>query len=616
MKDIDRITYYETENGEKAGNILHYLMLGGKDEEVIRKLAESELKFIRNRVDCADFKVSYVLCSIYGFENAIPKSLLDEMTEQLLSFPYDDCGGHGMCTWTENHRLYIDGSELLAAQKFKGRTFGNGKSAEWHYENALKKLNVWFNNVHKFGFSEWCSENYYSETISGLCAVILYAEDDDIRSKAKLAMDMILYDIFSQASYNGGYMYNPAASRAYVDNKLCAREGNYVEKQIKIFLGKHETKLKQKEATALLLVNARDENGKPVYEIPEKIKKLIDKKDEEYCLKQGVDVKDYKKYGLKAYSEENIRYAFMAEAIAEPALISNNVRYLVETDMVNNSMLAPLKKFCIPILYKTKIMGIAKHFVHSMWDGAAIEEGRIYTYRGKKYNISAAFDYRVGKPLFQQNPLALNLSHKVSLFANNPSKPSDKKGSPDYWIGSGIAPRAVAYKNVSALIFDAQHTRYEKGTTHLFFPTEMFDEVDTSELSKGIIYGRTMGVNVCVRTNAGADFVPAQVSLENDRSLYQDEKVKKGLYSKEYDLINKTENYHFYLFEVDEQSDFETFIAKMKSTKAMFDAKRGSLAYENGENKYSLCYRGKFMVNGKEFVPEFLRPLEAIKKLG
>ena len=661
MRDRSASYRYMSANGMPASNLLEFLAHGGGDETQMRELAGNLLAYVNERRDCADFRAAYLIRILYSYEDLLPRDLAEEIKSALLAFPYEDCGGHSMCTWTENHRLYAAGTEYLLARKLekdrktkcpaetardgctgldagncddascgdgrktdnaicedRGETndtiFGDGRDSAYHRKHAADELLRELDAMLKYGFAEWGSNNYYSETMAGLANIVQFIEEEAIRTKAEKVLLMMVYDILSQTSCNGGYIYNPACARAYADNKVSSEIGNYLEPQIRAMRGEKVNKFKEKEGCMILLLEARKENGEPIFEIPQEWLSLPDTDGRETALMQGVDIDEYGQEGLAAYSRENVRFAFMAGAISDHRVICHSMRYLCESGLIDNGMLKKLKPFAKPILYRTGILKALKRMVPNSFDGAAMEKGRVYTYACRNYSISAAFDYRVGQVLFQQNSLALNLSHRISIFANNPYSGPGKIGSPGYWIGSGIAPRAAAYRNFAACMFDLRHASKGQQYTHLFLPVSLFDQTDLSRIGEGIVFARTGPVNLCVRTNPGVAFRPAEESLRDDVAMYQDEKVAKGYYISEYDLINRAEGLHYYVFEVDDTMSFEEFMNIQQGRKLDFQPKIGTLSYSCYD--CSLKYDGEFTVGGEEFVPDFRRPLNLIGNLG
>lgn len=612
MRDRTNDYKYRSVGDLFAAGLLEYLAQGGTDANDIAALADKDLQYIHSRKDCSDFRVAYFVRVLYSFEDRLPQKVRDDTVSELLSFPYEDCGGHGMCTWTENHRLYAGGSEYLLAQKFPEAVFGDGRGSGYHIRHAAEFLKGWFANTEKYGLCEWGSNNYYSETMAGLANIIQFVGDRELAESAKRVLTTILFDIFSQTAFHNGYMYNPACARAYADNKVSSKYGNYEETVLRAILGEDIRQYKDKEGCVILLLQAKDAQGKPLYSVPDKLLALLKQEEKEIAMAQGVDIADYPREGLDKYSPENVRYAFEGGAFSDWRTINNTMRYMRESGLIHNDMLAGLMPLSNPILTRTGLLKLVKKHKPVAFDGAAMEEGRVYTYTNRNYSVSAAFDYRVGEISYQQNSLAVNLSHEISLFANSPVKEMQKTGSPGYWIGSGTTPRAAAYRNIAASIFDVKHAKLGLPETHLFFPTGLFDEVDLTGLDNGILLGAAGTVNVCIRTNPGVRFVSAGESLREDRAMYQDEKLPAGYYDREYDLINRSEGYHFYLYEVDNTMTFDAFRHAMRGKQLRFDGETSELDY--GSGGFRLSYKGAFLVNGQEIKPRFERPGTLLKE--
>lgn len=592
MRIREKMITHVDADGIDAMNLLDYLAQGGRNDDAIRRFAGENLDYIRQRRDCSDFRLAYLVRILCQFRDMLPGDVYEEIVSETARYPYDDCAGHGMCTWTENHRLYIDGSEYLAAQLDIG--FEDGKGSGFHRENAFRKLTAGLENIEKYGLAEWGSNNYYSETIAALANIIQFADDEKLHEHAARVLDMLLTDVCAQTTYNGGYVYNPATARAYVDNKAGARVGNYLEFQIRMIAGERFTCLKEKEMCFQLLLEAQ-----PVkYEPPKHCRQLLEEvrkglkslqtgnESEELAIggitvtckegvrviesHQGLNICDYRREGLYTRGSdlsESVRYAMTAGAVSDYRLICKNMDYLCRTGLVHNRMLGALSKLASPLLYKTGLLKVIKRLVPVIWDAAAQERGDVTTRNFGSYSFSAAEDYHVNKPLFQQNVLAINLSHEISLFANCPYREPEHTGSPDYWTGSAVAPTVLMYGNVAECIFDMRHARKGMKYTHLFFPTGLFDEVDIDRAEEGMLFGRTGGVNIFVETNPGGYFRPISESLDRDKSFVAPGKVAEGIYTKEYDFINPAENFSSYYFEADDESDFEEFKARMIAEK-------------------------------------------------
>ncbi len=623
--------------GEKP-NLLCYLAKGGGDPDEIRALARPDLAFIRARNDCADFRAAYFLRILYSFRGRLPEDLCGEIADTLLAFPYGDRGGHSMCTWTENHRLYLAGTEYLLARLYPERDFGEGadgsaaraaRSAAAHEAHGRAELLRVTERIREEGFAEWGSCNYYPETLAALSNVYQFADDPALRDASYDCILLLLYQLLAQTVGNGGPVFAPACARAYVDNKVSAYHGNYLELQYGALAGRRFDDWKEKEGCFQLLLDAVGADGKPLLPLPPALTALIGAPRRETALDQGTELRGYRRRGLLRYSPENVRTAFEAGAVSDRRVIANSLRYAREYGLCDNEMLSGLRPLARPLLYRTGLIGLIKSFVPTVWDGMAMERGRTLTVCGRRFSVSAAFGYRVGKSAFQQNPLAVNLSHEISLFVTAPAKEAGRTGSPDYWIGGRELPRAAVCGTVGAVAGEtdsASTVDSASGTsavaaavfgrprvrrlTHLFFPTGLFDELDLSRLADGLLFGRAGGVNVCVRTNPGVRFVPAEESADADRSLRQDGKIPETAYRFEYDLLNDAKGAHFYLFEVDEEKTFSEFREAALSAPFRFGKVRRTLVFRD----FRCPYRGPLTLGGRVYAPRFERPGEILAR--
>jgi hypothetical protein len=156
------------------------------------------LERIAGRRDCADFALAgllRVLCR-YPDSRQIAPEQKRAIEDAVLGFCYwyDQPGVRGMCFHTENHQILFHGCELLAGQLFPDRAFANsGKTGAWHREHGAKQTRRWMNERARFGFSEWLS-CYIEEDLLGLLNLHDFAADPDIRRRARMLVDMLLFE--------------------------------------------------------------------------------------------------------------------------------------------------------------------------------------------------------------------------------------------------------------------------------------------------------------------------------------------------------------------------------------------------------------------------------------
>ncbi|MFN2304493.1 MAG: hypothetical protein ACK2TV_12255, partial [Anaerolineales bacterium] len=184
-------------------------MVGGEqahEGEIFRSL-----NFINDRLDCSDFVAHSVLRLVYQFDpshqKGIPngkglkmnyppsQELLDAAKETLLNFKYwpDEPGIDSMCTWTENHYILFSSAGYLAGQLYPDQVFINsGETGREKMERNRPRVLRWLEMRFKTGFNEWLSHVYYEEDLTALLSLHDFCNDNEIRQKATMIIDLVL----------------------------------------------------------------------------------------------------------------------------------------------------------------------------------------------------------------------------------------------------------------------------------------------------------------------------------------------------------------------------------------------------------------------------------------
>jgi hypothetical protein len=108
--------------------------------------------------------------------------------------------------WSENHYIMFASSEYLAGQLWPEDTFqpvkdflsiGNtGKlTGAARKERGKARVMKWLDNRLRFGWSEYNSSGYYREHLWALLNLVDFALDKDVRQKATIVTDLLLFDI-------------------------------------------------------------------------------------------------------------------------------------------------------------------------------------------------------------------------------------------------------------------------------------------------------------------------------------------------------------------------------------------------------------------------------------
>ena len=155
---------------------------------------------MHERRDAADFGLAKVVRTLRLDRDAgvLPDELRESMEDAVLNFKYwiDEPGQDQMCYWSENHQILYHSGELTAGQLFPDEVFtNNGMTGAEHVEHAKPYVLRWLEFRMRYGFSEWHSNVYFDEDIPAVLNLVDFAEDPEIRLRARMVMDIIAIDL-------------------------------------------------------------------------------------------------------------------------------------------------------------------------------------------------------------------------------------------------------------------------------------------------------------------------------------------------------------------------------------------------------------------------------------
>ncbi|MDX1358783.1 MAG: hypothetical protein R3232_08130, partial [Clostridia bacterium] len=191
----------------------------------------SSIQKIYDKTDCFDFVLPgfIYLMAKYGQSPWMPDSLKAEAKDMVLGCKYwIDEGGpeKSPCYFTENHQMLFHSNEYIAGQLYKDEIFtNNGKTGQWHMDHARPFVLRWLEWRFRFGFCEWLSNNYYHEDMLSVSLLAILSEDEEIRIKANMVMDLIFFDM-ALNSYKGNF--GSSHGRTYCQNITNTRDGSFV----------------------------------------------------------------------------------------------------------------------------------------------------------------------------------------------------------------------------------------------------------------------------------------------------------------------------------------------------------------------------------------------------
>jgi len=139
--------------------------------------------------------------------------------------------------WSENHYIMFASSEFLAGQLWETDQFQPGKeflaadsksgilTGKERKERGKVRVLKWLNNRLMFGWMEFHSSGYYREHLWSLLNLVDFSLDREVRDKAALAVDLLLFDVArylhkgTMGAAGGRSQFNSKSSGW--DNALC-----------------------------------------------------------------------------------------------------------------------------------------------------------------------------------------------------------------------------------------------------------------------------------------------------------------------------------------------------------------------------------------------------------
>jgi hypothetical protein len=431
------------------------------------------ISVIKSNRDCNDFTLNCLLRMVYldKKQSFFPTEIKGSIEECILDFKYWWDDGRRdttyRCYHTENHQALYHTAELLAGQLYKKTKFTNGMNGKQHMAHAKERLMKWLEYRFRFGFSEWMS-TYYEVEVLLLANLYDFAEDTDIRSKAGMVLDLLMFDV-ALNNYEG--FLGSASGRNYAHS---------------IIMGAHNTAPLTKLVFGVGTYD-RDEVIAPValstssYRCPEIIRKIAVDYKTPLLNRQRVsmNVEDAPAYGISYDKELDCHLFWGMQEFIHPMAIRMSKQISEKYDVwPYRNYDEYIKKYDVQIAEHGKLVDM--HL-----DRFALSEANIETYRTPDYMLSCALDYRKGAPGYQQHIWQATLGNKALVYTNHPGG-KNLRWSPNYWAGNEILPRAAQSKNVVICIYNTPANQ-KNDFSHAYFPVKAFDEV---HISGSWIFGR------------------------------------------------------------------------------------------------------------------------------
>lgn len=438
-----------------------------------------------------------------------------------------------------------------------------------------ERVLAWLELRYLYGFTEWYSSTYYVEDIAPLSVLIDFAPDEEVRTKAKMVMDLLIFDLATQ-NYKGTFTAN--SGRMYESAKMSGRDGSMKE-SISLIWPEYNQYLNVEQ------IGGMEANFKYIknYQVPEVLRSIgYDQEDVNiYKASTGVNLSEYKEENLLGQADHQIMMQFASEAFTNPEVIHNTIQYVDKTGMFTNEFLHDFKLINLGFLKTFKLTPLVSKILDPIYNGTAIQRANTYMYRTPDYAMSTAQAYHPGMYGDQHNLFSLMVNNDFNVFVTHPAASLKEGGalggSPNYWVGNGYHPHAVQEENVSINLFvlpekvnpigdAAGMARKIEPFTHAYFPKQYMDQVI---IDGNYAFGRSGNTYIALIGKEDLKYKPV---------THSDYDQSKGLIE-DYDLIQEGLE-TFWITEADSADhygSFEDFCNTIQSN---------ALSYENQTVNY------------------------------
>jgi hypothetical protein len=541
---------------------------------------------LNSRVDTSDFRTPSILHVLYKYPDRLRAEDREILKRALLDYRYwiKDPGEDSMVFWSENHQILGAVAEHLAGQLYPDEIFTNtGKTGAWHRDRGAERIAIWLEQRWTYGFVEWYSNTYYKEDIAPLAALISFTENEELRRRASIIMDLLFYDIATQ-SYNGSFI--SSSGRAYEHDRK-SDAGSDFEVFLEILFDFDADEAQPEMGPHMLLAYLDGDN----YELPPIFESII--KDPETRIiraSNGLNVSELAGEGLVGHEDPQIMMQWAMESFTNPEIIHNSVTFIHEYGLLRNSDLNAFKDVNIGLLRSMKLLPFVSRVLNPQQNGVSIQRANAYTYRTPEYMMYSAQEYHPGDYGDQQHVFGITLDADLMIFHTHPAVPPGAGGvngnSPKYWVGYGHIPHTAQDQNVNLSIYRLPRRKgiMEKALleyTHAWFPFKKFDE---AIVDGNIAAGRRGDAYVAI--------------IASGELRYRSERLENLI------LAGKESWWITEAGSAGSDGTFDGFLARIRAQADDISYDRGTLSYpvrggDGGPRLLELAYQSGFSVDGQ-----------------
>lgn len=559
------------------------LAMHGDPMEPIREFAiEKALERIDARLDCADFAIP-ALIRVLKEHRGTPRlsdTLAAKINQSLIHFKYwlDEPGEVHACYFTENHQILYHSAEYLAGQLYPDAVFpSNSMTGREHQAHGRTFLLRWLTWRERFGFSEWLTQGYYMEDMLGLVCLMLYADEQEIRIRCRMLIDMLAFDL----AVNGFHGHLPTTHGRVYARFILEPDYEDCSPVMRLLFDEDPDKAGMSSCAVMLAACG--------YTCPAVIREAYRRQNGIQTNKErmSINVSDAKAFGVDPADFDNIMFFWGMQTYSDRLCVENSLKVFPTWNWMTNRVRAYQEMY--------RLHDEANAPCVDAPDYTAMTQVDIYTRRCPDYILSCAQDFRKGRMGYQQHPWTASLGGRAVVFTTSPAS-LEYNNRPNKWAGNLCLPRAVQHENVLLCIYRILPDFVDYLHSHLYFPRHEMDEVIEKN---GFLFGRRGNGYIAVKSLLYAYWEPKDPELF--RSLYPDDWQNRYEAAQDYEYMAQG---HANVWAVEmgskaENGSFEAFVAGFEQAALSGDSHH-CVYFSPSLGKVSFGWNQPLTVEGEE----------------
>lgn len=457
---------------------------------------------IEGLIDTRDFDGLYLLNLWLGYRDhpILADGTADRIRDALVDFKmwFTEPTPEGMIDnsyyWTENHQVLFHTIEYLVGQEMPDTPLSTDRrTGAEHRDIARERLMRWLEQRSRFGFAEWHSNVYYQKDVTPLLTLIEFAGDEDLRARATMVLDVLLYDM---ATHTMRGAFGSTHGRSYKKDKMTSRHDD-TWGGVKLLFDQTDIPYQSSgHPDATLLARAKH------YRMPEVVRRIAQSSESfterermslPIDLDGPVEPDPVAPYGFDFDDRENLDVWWGIGALTAWPVAPLTLEVFEQYNLWETEAFSPFADLRILTGAPRVAQDLAVN-AHEFFAFGVLDQVNTVTHRNADYMLSTAVDYNPGAFRSQIHTWQLTFDPDTLVFTSHPFRPnpesldwSDRDNEQGgYWTGDASVPRSAQHENVGIHIYAPQYPRRNPSPftffryedfTHAFVPQDHMDEV-------------------------------------------------------------------------------------------------------------------------------------------